>query len=261
MEINKEHAVKRKAEGDTNCEIPDKMHCSESGEGDNAGSFNNVPNVTLTDNNNTTTTKNEEICVIKENLSNRVAVTESTDQNVENTCATSSNNNDKMQASNSTRQNNAHALEQANKQNVPANSTSKARREKCKYGEKCYRKNARHKAEYSHPVDPDYNIPDNRKECPYGTKCYRISSQHKEEYKHTSKPANAANKGGKRSHRRTSQSVLDALSDVADLSTDDSEEESVDESEYEPFSEEEYSDYNEYFDNSDSDWDDDMIDY
>ncbi|XP_076283224.1 uncharacterized protein LOC143210335 [Lasioglossum baleicum] len=262
MEINKENAMKRKAEGDVNCEIPDKMHCSKSGEGDNARSFNNVPNDTLTDNNNTITGKNEEICTIKEDLSNRIAVIESTDQNVENTDASSSNNSNKMQASNTTKQNNAHTSEQANEQNVPANTTSKTHREKCKYREKCYRKNAQHKAEYSHPVDPDYNIPDNRKECRYGTKCYRISSEHREEYKHTPKPTNAANNGGNRS-RRTAQSLLNALSDLEDSSADDSEEESVDESEYDPISEEEYSDYNEHFGESDSDsdwdWDDDYL--
>lgn len=255
MEINKENAVKRKAEGDINCDIPDKMHCSKLGEGDNAQSSNNVPNDTLI-NNNTITAKNEEICTIKEDLSNSEAVT-STDQNVENTDASSSSNNNKMQASTTAKQNNTSTSEQANEQNVPANVTSKKRREKCKYGEKCYRRNAQHKAEYSHPVDPDYNIPDNRKECLYGTKCYRLNAEHREEYKHTSKPTNVANNGGNRSRRRTEQSLLNTLSDVEDFSADDSEVESVDESEYEPISEEDYSDYGEYFENTDSDWEND----
>ena len=61
------------------------------------------------------------------------------------------------------------------------------RRQPCKYGAKCYRKNPQHLAEYSHPGDPDYKE-DGRPECPYGTKCYRKNHLHRQHYKHTKKP-------------------------------------------------------------------------
>nr|XP_033324133.1 aprataxin and PNK-like factor [Megalopta genalis] len=265
MEIKEEHAVKRKAEGDIDCDIPDKMLCSESGEGDNLRSVNNVSNDTLTNNNNTITIKDQEICIPKKDLSNGVVATESISPIIGTIHASSSSNADEMHASNSaspdnivTRNTESHASEQANKENVAARTTSKTpRREKCIYGEKCYRRNPHHRAKFSHPKDPDYDIPDNRKECPYGTKCYRKNPQHKEEYKHTTKKAT---NDKKRNHQKPSQPLLYDLSDIEDLFADDSEEESVDESEYEPTSEAEYSDYDEHFDQNESDWEDDIFD-
>ncbi|XP_078036163.1 uncharacterized protein LOC144469592 [Augochlora pura] len=245
MEIKEEHAVKRKAEGDIDCDIPDKMLCSESGEGDNLRSVNNVLNDTSTDNNNTITTKVQEICTSKKDLSNGIVATEPCPI-VGTTDASSSSNEDET-----------HASKQANKQNVTAHTTSKtSRREKCIYGEKCYRRNPQHRAKFSHPKDPDYDVPDNRKECPYGIKCYRTNPQHKEEYKHTIKTSANDNK---RSRQKTSQPLLHDFSDI-DLYADDFDEESVDESDYEPSSDLEYSDYDEHFDENDSDWEDDMLD-
>lgn len=61
------------------------------------------------------------------------------------------------------------------------------RREPCRYGIKCYRKNPQHRAEFSHPGDPDYKD-DDRPECPYGTECYRKNPLHWQTYKHTKKP-------------------------------------------------------------------------
>ncbi|XP_058801885.1 aprataxin and PNK-like factor [Phymastichus coffea] len=93
-------------------------------------------------------------------------------------------------------------------------------REKCKYGNTCYRLNTEHKDKFSHPGDTDYDDPDNRPECPYGILCYRKNPQHKLDYKHTATKR-------KRTQNPMGTTLLDGLSDF-----EDSMEESVDESEY-----------------------------
>ncbi|XP_024936925.1 uncharacterized protein LOC107274705 isoform X7 [Cephus cinctus] len=106
-------------------------------------------------------------------------------------------------------------------------TTQPARRDKCAYGTSCYRKNAFHKAEFSHPGDSDYDTPDDRAECPYGIKCYRKNPQHKLEFKHTT-----ITRG--RAQTPLGTETSDAGSEVEELSFEDSAEESVDESEYNP---------------------------
>lgn len=94
------------------------------------------------------------------------------------------------------------------------------------------RKNSQHRDKFSHPDDPDYDIPDNRKKCPYGTQCYRKNPQHKIQFKHTGK--DIASKHNKRNYKQTQKQSLDILSGIEDSSAEESAEESVDESEYEP---------------------------
>nr|XP_042912563.1 aprataxin and PNK-like factor [Parasteatoda tepidariorum] len=74
----------------------------------------------------------------------------------------------------------------------------------CTFGKKCYRRNASHKDQFSHPGDSDYtsesenkkSIQDAisesdgeekapKKECPYGANCFRKNPQHKKDFKHT----------------------------------------------------------------------------
>lgn len=133
------------------------------------------------------------------------------------------------------------------------------RRNKCKYGKKCYRKNSQHKNKFSHPGDSDYDMSDNRQECPYGTRCYRKNPQHKIEFKHSD--TNITNKRKKRNSKRTEvQESLDTLSGMEDSSVEESAEESVDESDYEP-SDIESSDDNEmYSDKNESELENDIAD-
>ncbi|KAF3427099.1 hypothetical protein E2986_00371 [Frieseomelitta varia] len=133
------------------------------------------------------------------------------------------------------------------------------RRNKCKYGKKCYRKSSQHKNIFSHPGDSDYDISDNRQECPYGTRCYRKNPQHKIEFKHSD--TNITNKRKKQNSKRTKvQESLDTLSGMEDSSVEESAEESVDESEYEP-SDIETSDDNEmYSDKNESELENDIAD-
>ncbi|CAD1469660.1 unnamed protein product [Heterotrigona itama] len=133
------------------------------------------------------------------------------------------------------------------------------KRNKCKYGKKCYRKNSQHKNKFSHPGDSDYDIPDNRQECPYGTRCYRKNLQHKIEFKHSD--TNITNKRKKQNSKRTKvQESFDTLNGMEDSSVEESAEESVDESEYEP-SDIESSDDNEmYSDKNESELENDIVD-
>ncbi|XP_043272528.1 aprataxin and PNK-like factor isoform X2 [Venturia canescens] len=102
-------------------------------------------------------------------------------------------------------------------------ASSEPQRNKCAYGSRCYRRNSDHRRQFSHPGDPDYDIPDTRPECPYGIKCYRKNPQHKRDFKHTNlRPSRA-------------QTPIRGQASDATLGTEQSSaEESVDESEYEP---------------------------
>ncbi|XP_022097315.1 aprataxin and PNK-like factor isoform X2 [Acanthaster planci] len=73
-------------------------------------------------------------------------------------------------------------------QDMPRKRTKKTdngkkRREPCRYGKKCYRKNPLHKEEFAHPGDSDCESAksddgdddddgDEKEECPHGTTCY-----------------------------------------------------------------------------------------
>ncbi|CAF3474816.1 unnamed protein product [Rotaria sp. Silwood1] len=66
------------------------------------------------------------------------------------------------------------------------------KRERCPYGESCYRKNLVHRQQAIHPGDPDWDTEDNNKtktkpECPYGNECYRKNPDHLNEYHHPKK--------------------------------------------------------------------------
>ncbi|CAF2498507.1 unnamed protein product [Rotaria sp. Silwood2] len=66
------------------------------------------------------------------------------------------------------------------------------KRERCPYGESCYRKNLAHRQQAIHPGDSDWNAEENNKnktkpECPYGNECYRKNSDHLNEYHHPKK--------------------------------------------------------------------------
>ncbi|XP_076667409.1 uncharacterized protein LOC143368499 isoform X2 [Andrena cerasifolii] len=133
------------------------------------------------------------------------------------------------------------------------------RREKCIYGKECYRKNPQHKAEFSHPGDSDFDIPDDREECYYGMRCYRTNPQHRLQYKHTT-----SNDGN---DRRKQLNLIPSYTspEAGDFYTDDSDEdESIDESEYEPSGSGESSDADEliYLNScmEDSDWEYDTSD-
>lgn len=67
----------------------------------------------------------------------------------------------------------------------------KQRRERCWYGDRCFRKNPNHRESFSHPGDQDYpsDPEDDRPVCPYGAACYRTNLDHRREYKHAAKPA------------------------------------------------------------------------
>lgn len=69
--------------------------------------------------------------------------------------------------------------------------TNQVRRERCWYGDKCYRKNPNHRVSFAHPGDPDYDSDpeDDRPDCPFGASCYRKNIDHRREYKHVGMPA------------------------------------------------------------------------
>ncbi|XP_076268077.1 uncharacterized protein LOC143201112 isoform X2 [Rhynchophorus ferrugineus] len=84
--------------------------------------------------------------------------------------------------------------------NVASNSQPKVR-EKCWYGENCFRKNPAHKELYSHPGDDDYMLKadDNIPDCPYGASCYRTNITHRQQFRH---PTKATNNGQTQRKRR-----------------------------------------------------------
>ncbi|CAF0962038.1 unnamed protein product [Rotaria sordida] len=66
------------------------------------------------------------------------------------------------------------------------------KRERCPYGESCYRKNLLHQQQAIHPGDPDWDTNENNQiktkpECPYGNECYRKNPDHFIEYHHPKK--------------------------------------------------------------------------
>lgn len=98
-----------------------------------------------------------------------------------------------------------------------------SRRNRCTYGKKCYRQGTEHRAQFSHPGDTDYNIPDDRPECRYGIHCYRKNPQHRKDFKHTIR------------QRRRAQTPVRARTPETTSGTDESSiDESVDESDYDP---------------------------
>ncbi|XP_028170148.1 aprataxin and PNK-like factor isoform X1 [Ostrinia furnacalis] len=56
-------------------------------------------------------------------------------------------------------------------------------RERCMYGANCYRKNPQHKAQFSHPTDPDWGsgaqVP-----CPRGASCCKTDPRHLRDHSH-----------------------------------------------------------------------------
>lgn len=75
-------------------------------------------------------------------------------------------------------------------------AAKKKPRQPCQYGDKCYRKNQRHLADFSHVGDSDYHenssdpeaSDDDRPQCEYGVDCYRKNPQHRKDYRHSRIP-------------------------------------------------------------------------
>ncbi|XP_013134570.1 PREDICTED: aprataxin and PNK-like factor isoform X2 [Papilio polytes] len=57
------------------------------------------------------------------------------------------------------------------------------KRERCMYGEKCYRKNPQHKAQFSHPGDADWGA-GAKAPCPWGYACARRDPRHWRDHSH-----------------------------------------------------------------------------
>jgi len=73
-----------------------------------------------------------------------------------------------------------------------SNDVKSTKRERCPYGESCYRKNPIHRQQASHPGDSDWESEEDDKnetkpECPYGSECYRKNPDHFDEYHHPKK--------------------------------------------------------------------------
>ncbi|KAK3580869.1 hypothetical protein CHS0354_032930 [Potamilus streckersoni] len=69
----------------------------------------------------------------------------------------------------------------------PKPNAEKKHRQRCRFGDKCYRKNPTHREEFCHPGDEsfeenseDEGLPD----CPFGETCYRTNPKHLQEYRH-----------------------------------------------------------------------------
>ncbi|XP_034177442.2 uncharacterized protein LOC117602943 isoform X1 [Osmia lignaria lignaria] len=264
--------LKRKVNDAIDYNMSGKKCCSKSGEGDNLGTPCDILNEIITENNNNdiNKAKPDDTDSKDDNLSNPKDITSTTEEKSEEVYGASSKDKGKEYDSSDKLTSEPQNTDQSCKKeedvnnlqteskaetNIPTNESNVStttttvntpRREKCKYGEKCYRKNPQHKAEYSHPEDADYNIPDNREECPYGSRCYRKNPQHKMQFKHTSRKTR--NEYSKQRRKRSPTTVFsDTLSDFEDSS----EEESVDESEYEPSSDlESFDDDEVYSDNN-----------
>ncbi|KAK9306034.1 hypothetical protein QLX08_003105 [Tetragonisca angustula] len=295
MENNEDSILKRKADEDIDCNTTnDKRFCS--GEGDNSQSscsaldeilnnnsdinkinvgktvinennlsYNNDEdkmqnlNSTLCEHHNINQSIKEDYKVQNMNIEdNKPSTSEqilSFKENLDLPCTNEDNETDTMVKDTQSYISNGQESETSN--NIAINNF---RRNKCKYGKKCYRKSSQHKNKFSHPGDSDYDISDNRQECPYGTRCYRKNPQHKIEFKHSD--TNITNKRTKKqnSKRTKVQESLDTLRGMEDSSVEESAEESVDESEYEP-SDIETSDDNEiYSDKNESELENDIAD-
>ncbi|CAL7951240.1 unnamed protein product [Xylocopa violacea] len=256
MDNDNESTLKRKVSEDVNSDMDEKRLCTESGEGDNLQSPRNALNKMLNGSNDPNRVQvegslaNEEKSLsenktgekIQDSSQSPAAIND--DYNVEN--ANKANSRDSINGKSFSSEKKSHsssvsrcARELDDYTSTTANSF---RREQCKYGKKCYRKNPQHKAEFSHFGDPDYDALDNREECPYGAKCYRTNPQHKMQFKHTA--VNITSKHNKeRRKKRSAQRTLDTLSIMENLSAEESMDESVDESEYELSSDVDESDY------------------
>ncbi|XP_068618382.1 aprataxin and PNK-like factor isoform X2 [Battus philenor] len=57
------------------------------------------------------------------------------------------------------------------------------KRERCMYGTNCYRKNPQHKAQFSHPSDPDWGT-GAQAPCPWGYACARRDPRHWRDHSH-----------------------------------------------------------------------------
>ncbi|XP_064097340.1 aprataxin and PNK-like factor [Macrobrachium nipponense] len=79
---------------------------------------------------------------------------------------------------------------------LPSRVLKKKPRQPCQYGDKCYRKNQKHLADFSHVGDSDYHedssdpeaSDDDRPQCEYGVDCYRKNPQHRKDYRHSRIP-------------------------------------------------------------------------
>ncbi|XP_042204697.1 aprataxin and PNK-like factor isoform X2 [Homarus americanus] len=72
----------------------------------------------------------------------------------------------------------------------------KAPRKSCQYGGKCYRKNQKHREDFAHEGDSDYNknlsdpedSDDELPQCEFGVNCYRRNSRHRRDFRHSRVP-------------------------------------------------------------------------
>lgn len=70
----------------------------------------------------------------------------------------------------------------------------------CRFGVKCYRKNASHRDMECHPGDVDYKLPDyppppsGTLQCPYGATCYRRNPAHFQQLSHSGSPPSEYNR-------------------------------------------------------------------
>ncbi|CAF3561452.1 unnamed protein product [Rotaria socialis] len=89
-------------------------------------------------------------------------------------------------------------------------AATSTKREQCVFGESCYRKNATHRQQASHPGDLDWNNEENDKnkakpECPYGHECYRKNLEHLNQYHHSKRSSIEIKDKRSTRKRKTSQ--------------------------------------------------------
>ncbi|CAM4757455.1 unnamed protein product [Rotaria magnacalcarata] len=97
---------------------------------------------------------------------------------------------------------------------TPSTTTvTSTKREQCVFGESCYRTNATHRQQASHPGDLDWNNNEEndknktKPECPYGHECYRKNIEHLNQYDHPKKRSTEIK--DKRSTRKRKTSQID----------------------------------------------------
>ncbi|XP_017890117.1 aprataxin and PNK-like factor isoform X2 [Ceratina calcarata] len=247
MESNEENTLKRRVDEDTES-VHTKRFCSDSGEGDNVHSSSCHVLHETTDNNGTIEIDEENLSSdraedqMQESNGNSMGSTQCTGIGPSTLKETGSSES-RLKGARARETSNLALASQENKEDprssvqevqrleeALSSAVTNVRREKCKYGKDCYRKNPQHKAEFSHVGDPDYDMPDDREECPYGMKCYRKNSDHRQRFKHT-----VMNKRNERNRQQPRlRATLNNFTDVEDLSGEESVDESVDESEYDP---------------------------